>query len=72
MSLKQVSYIYYPLYFQKDIANVGALIESDSKINTMTSAYILKLGFKVHHTNVRAQKIDGSTFKIFGMVLASF
>ena len=38
----------------------------------MTPAYALKLGLLVHHTNVGAQKIDGSTFGTFGMVLASF
>ena len=38
----------------------------------MTLAYISKLGPKVHHTDIGAQKIDGSTLKIFGMVLTSF
>ena len=32
----------------------------------------MKLGFQVYHTDVRAQKIDGSTFKTFEIVLASF
>ena len=38
----------------------------------MTPAYALKIGFKIHYTDVGAQKIDDSTFKIFGMVLANF
>ena len=38
----------------------------------MTPAYSSKLGLQVHCTDVGAQKIDGSTFKTFGMVLASF
>ena len=38
----------------------------------MTLAYASKLGLKVHPTNVKAQKIDGSTLKTFGIVLASF
>ena len=38
----------------------------------MTLAYTLKLGLKVYHTNVGAQKIDGSILKIFGMVLVNF
>ena len=38
----------------------------------MTPGYILKLGLKVRSTDVRAQKIDGSTLETFGMVLASF
>ena len=38
----------------------------------MTLAYISRLGLQVHRTNVGAQKIDGSTLQIFGMVLANF
>lgn len=37
----------------------------------MTPVYAEKLGFMVRLTNIRAQKIDDSTFKIFGIVLAS-
>lgn len=40
--LKQISYIYYPLYFWKDTAEMRALIDSSSKINTMTLAYAAK------------------------------
>ena len=35
-------------------------------------AYTSKLGLKICYINVRAQKIDGFTFKIFGIVIASF
>lgn len=38
----------------------------------MILEYILKLGLKIFHTNVRAQKIDGFIFKMFGIVLPSF
>lgn len=38
----------------------------------MTPAYIAKLGLKVCPTDVGTQKIDGSTFETFKMVLASF
>lgn len=38
----------------------------------MTLVYILKLGFQVCQTNIRAQKIDGSIFETFRMVLTSF
>lgn len=34
-------------------------------------AYTLKLGLKVRYTDIGAQKIDGSIFKTFQMVLAS-
>lgn len=49
-----------------------ALIDLESKVNTMTPVYTSKLGFKVCLTNVKAQKVDGSILKIFGIVLASF
>ena len=38
----------------------------------MTPAYASRLGLRVQRTNIGAQKIDGSTLKTFGMVLASF
>ena len=38
----------------------------------MSPAYAEKLGFKTWKTNVRAQKIDGSTLETFGMVIADF
>ena len=38
----------------------------------MTPAYASKLSLQAHHTNVGAQKIDGSILQTFGMVLASF
>ena len=41
-------------------------------VNAMTLGYASKLGLKVRPTDVRAQKIDGSTLKTFEMVLASF
>lgn len=38
----------------------------------MTVTYAAKLSLKVRHTNDKAQKINGSIFKTFGMVLAIF
>ena len=38
----------------------------------MTLGYISKLGLKIRHINVKAQKIDGSTLETFEIVLASF
>lgn len=38
-----------------------ALINSGSEVNTMTSAYTLKLGLQARQTNVGAKKIDDST-----------
>lgn len=68
--LKRVPYIQYPVQFNKK--EMRALINSSSKVNTMTPSYALKLGLKICQINVRAQKINDSTVKIFGMVLVSF
>ena len=72
VTLERVPYVHYPLRFRKDTADVRALIDSGSEINAMTPAYASKLGLRVHHSNVRAQKIDGSILQTFGMVLANF
>lgn len=53
-SLDWVPYIYYPLRFQKNTIEAKAIINSDSKINTMTAIYVLKLGFRVCQTDVKA------------------
>ena len=70
--LERVPCIHYLLCFWKDIASVRAFIDSDSKVNAMILAYASKLGFKIQHTDVEAQKIDSSSLEIFKMVLASF
>lgn len=51
---------------------VWALIYLDSMVNTITFRYALKLGLKVYFINVRAKKIDDSTFTMLKMVLDSF
>ena len=38
----------------------------------MNPNYTQKLRFKIQRTNIRAQKIDGSTLEIFEMVIADF
>ena len=38
----------------------------------MTPAYAKKLGFRTRKTDVRAQKIDGSSLNTFGIVTANF
>lgn len=41
-------------------------------MNAMIQVYALKIDFKAFFTNVRAQKIDDSTFKMFKILLTSF
>ena len=66
------SCICYPIWFKKSEIQIQALIDSGSKVNAMTLRYVLKLGLKVHPTNIGVQKINGSIFKTFVIVLASF
>ena len=71
--LDRVSYIHYLVQFQKNKgAIIQALINSGSEINTMAPAYAAKLGLKVCPINVGAQKINSSSLKTFGMVIAGF
>ena len=70
--MDQVSYICYLIWFKKSKVQVQALIDSGIEINAMTPGYASKLGLKVRSIDVKAQKIDGSTLKMFEMVLASF
>lgn len=72
VSLKQVLCIHYPLRFRKNTKDIRALIDSSSKINAITPVYASKLGLWARHTNIKAQKIDGSILQIFKMALASF
>ena len=51
---------------------VQTLINFNNKVNAITLGYVLKLDLKVRLTNVRVHKIEGSNFKMFEIVLASF
>lgn len=48
------------------------MLDLGNEVNAMILAFTLKLGFRTCHTNVGAQKIDGSTLQMFRMVLVSF
>ena len=66
--------IHYPVRFQEYQGQklVRALLNSGSEVNAISPAYTKRLGLKTRKTNVEAQKIDGSTLKTFGMVIADF
>ena len=70
VALQRVPYVHYPIWFKKK--EVQVLINSGSEINTMTPTYASRLGLRVYCTDVGVQKIDGSTFQTFGMILANF
>ena len=48
------------------------MLNSGSKVNAMSPAYAKRLGLKTRKTNIKAQKIDGSAFETFEMVIADF
>ena len=51
---------------------MSALFDSGSEVNVMHLAFIERLGLVVRTTNVGAQKIDGTTFETYGMMVAAF
>ena len=70
--LKGIPCIHYPFQFQEGQEQVRSLLNSGSEVNAMNLALIQKLGLHIQKTNVGAQKIDGSFFEIFGMVITDF
>ena len=72
MILGRVPCIHHPAQFRKDKEVIKALIDSGSKVNAITPAYAKQLGLQVRKTDVGAQKIDGSSLRTFGMVIAGF
>lgn len=68
--LHWLSYIHHPVQFKKD--KKKTLIDSSINVNVIILTYVAKLELKVCYTKIEAWKIDNSTLKNFGMVLASF
>ena len=72
-ALENVSCIHYPVQFKStNKTQVQALIDSSSEVNAIILAYASNIGLQARHINIGTQKIDGSTLKTFGMVLADF
>lgn len=72
LPLEHVLCIHYLIQFKKNQAKIWILLDFGSKINTITLAYIANLNVKVWLTNVEVEKINGSTFKMFKIVLTNF
>ena len=64
--LDQVSCIYYPVQFQKDKEVIRALINSGSKINAMTLAYVSKLAFESKKLTSELKKLTAHYFRLLG------
>lgn len=65
------SCIRYPVKF-KENPEIQALIDSGNEVNVMTPTYVASLGLSIWETNIQAQKIDGLTLVIYGLVIARF
>ena len=48
------------------------MIDSGNEVIAITLAYVSKLGIKVFHIDIKAQKIDRSTLETFGIVPTNF
>lgn len=47
-----------------------ALINLETKINTLRMKLAKELKFQVRHMNIIAQKVDSTNFKTFAMIIA--
>ena len=77
--LDQVIYIQYSIAFLGSITQdglvldpVSELLNSSNEVNAIHPAFAERLGFVIQTTNISTQKIDGTTFETYGMVVAAF
>lgn len=68
--LQQVLSIKYLIIFQEK--KIKALINSNSKVITITLVYVTKLGLTIRQTSVKTQIIDSLVLVIYGIVSARF
>ena len=52
VTLQRIPYVHYPIQSKKK--EVQVLVDSGSKVNAMTPAYVSKLGLQVYCTDVEA------------------
>ena len=77
--LKQVTCIQYPIAFPgaetqdgSALDPMSALLDLGSKVNIIYPAFAKRLGLVVQTTNIGTQKIDGTTFETYEMVIVAF
>ena len=72
--LEHVPYIYYLVQFKKDVneTQVQAFIDSGSKINIIHLTFVNKLGRPIKSIDIGAQKIDGTMWHTYRIVVAIF
>ena len=69
-NLAQVLYICYLINFRKK--TVLTLFNLGSKTNTVHLTFAKESGFLIRPTDVKIQKVDGSTLDTYGIVVAAF
>ena len=62
--------ICYSINFGKK--SVSALLNSGSELNTINPAFAKELGLAIRPTDVGAQRLNGNTLEIYGMVVLAF
>ncbi len=67
--LEQVPCIWYSVMFKDQ---TETLLDSESEVNTISQAFAYQLGLNIWKTNVRAQKIDGTTLETYKIVVSTF
>ena len=67
--LKWVPCIWYFITLKNQ---TKTLLNLESKINAINQAFASQLGFKIWKTNVKVQKIDSTTLKIYKIVVSIF
>ena len=71
-ALEYILYIHYSIQFYKNWGKIQTLIDFRKKINAIITGYIFKLSFVIKKTNICTQKIDGSTFTAYKIVITGF
>ncbi len=67
--LEQISCIRYPITFKDQ---TKALLNSKSKVNARSQAFVQQLDLKICKTNVGTQKINGTTLETYEIVVSTF
>ena len=72
-TLERVSCIYYPVQVKNTSdAQIQALVDSGSEVNTIHPTFAKQLGLPIRTTDIRAQKINGTTLNTHEMVIIAF
>ena len=67
--LERLSYIWYSVIFKDQ---TEALLDFESEVNAISPAFASQFGLKIWKTNIRAQKINGTTLETCEIVVSTF